>query len=219
MVSSIGSTSNESAAASVAANRSKASTGGDFETFLRMLTTQIQNQDPLKPMESTEFAVQLATFSGVEQQAQTNALLKEMVLGSAGGGLGELSSWIGREVRTTAPVWLSDKPVTLDIAPATGADDVTLVVLDERGSEVARERIGTGSGEVDWHGRDATGQALPAGFYHFKIESLKSGAVLGTSDVAAYSRVTGAELTATGAALVLTGNNSVSVDEVTAVRE
>ena len=44
--------------------------GGDFQTFLKMLTTQIKNQDPLNPMEGSDFAVQLATFSGVEQQVQ-----------------------------------------------------------------------------------------------------------------------------------------------------
>ena len=77
----------------------------DFETFLKMLTTQIKNQDPLNPMEGTEFAVQLATFSGVEQQVQTNTLLQQM-LSNGTNGLGELSGWIGRDVRTTAPVWL-----------------------------------------------------------------------------------------------------------------
>ena len=45
-----------------------------------MLTTQIKNQDPLNPMEGTEFAVQLATFSGVEQQVQTNQLLARLLV-------------------------------------------------------------------------------------------------------------------------------------------
>ena len=40
----------------------------DFETFLKMLTTQMQNQDPLNPVDSTDYATQLATFSSVEQQ-------------------------------------------------------------------------------------------------------------------------------------------------------
>ena len=49
----------------------------DFETFLRMLTVQMQNQDPLNPIQSSDFAVQLATFSGVEQQVRTNDLLEK----------------------------------------------------------------------------------------------------------------------------------------------
>ena len=44
----------------------------DFETFLKMLTVQLENQDPLNPVDSADYAVQLATFSGVEQQVQTN---------------------------------------------------------------------------------------------------------------------------------------------------
>lgn len=50
----------------------------DFDTFLRMLTVQMQNQDPLDPVDSADYAVQLATFSGVEQQVRTNELLTEL---------------------------------------------------------------------------------------------------------------------------------------------
>ena len=51
----------------------KKSTGSQhFETFLKMLTTQIQNQDPLSPMQADQFADQLASFSMVEQQTLTN---------------------------------------------------------------------------------------------------------------------------------------------------
>lgn len=221
MVSSITSatTAATTTSATSTATASATSTGGDFETFLKMLTTQIQNQDPLNPMESTEFAVQLATFSGVEQQARTNSLLTEMLQGSAGSQLGQLSNWIGKEVRTTSPVWVDDKPVTLQIEPTAGADAVNLVVLDDKGREVAREDIGTGSGEVDWQGLDADGQPLAEGLYQFRIESMKAGAVIGTSDVAAYSEVTGAEMTTAGSVLVLAGNNAVSMDDVTALRE
>lgn len=195
------------------------SSGGDFETFLRMLTTQIQNQDPLNPMESTEFAVQLATFSGVEQQARTNTLLTQMLQGSTGGELGQLSGWIGREVRTAAPVWYDGQPLTLQLDPPADADQVTLVTLDGNGRELSRSEIGTGSGEVDWQGRNADGSAMADGLYQFRIESRKAGQMLSTTAVPTYSRVMGAELTPTGAVLVLAGNNPVGVDEVSAVRE
>jgi flagellar basal-body rod modification protein FlgD len=55
----------------------------DFQTFLQLLTTQLKNQDPLNPMESTEYATQLATFSGVEQQVRTNELLESLSSGYA----------------------------------------------------------------------------------------------------------------------------------------
>ena len=47
----------------------------DFTTFLKLLTAQLRNQDPLKPLDSTEFVAQLATFSSVEQQVKTNDTL------------------------------------------------------------------------------------------------------------------------------------------------
>ncbi|MFT4015198.1 MAG: flagellar hook capping FlgD N-terminal domain-containing protein [Paracoccus sp. (in: a-proteobacteria)] len=193
--------------------------GGDFETFLRMLTTQLQNQDPLNPMESSEFAVQLATFSGVEQQAKTNDLLTQMLTNSTGGDLGQLSQWIGREVRTTAPVWYDGAPLTLQVEPESQADEVRLIVLDAQGRELSRESIGTGSGEVDWQGLKTDGSAMPEGLYQFRIESLRDDEVLARGDVPAYSKVTGAELTPDGAVLVLEGGNPVAVSEVTALRQ
>ena len=142
---------------------------GDFQTFLKMLTTQIKNQDPLNPMEGSDFAVQLATFSVVEQQVRTNDLLGRMA-GAGVGGLGTLAHWIGKEVRTTAPVAFQGKPLTMQIDPARGADQVTLVTLDASGKEVLREDIGTGTGEVDWAGKRADGTDLPAGRFSFRLE-------------------------------------------------
>lgn len=192
--------------------------GGDFETFLRMLTTQIQNQDPLNPMESTEFAVQLATFSGVEQQALTNSLLKEMLGNSSGGTLASVAGWIGKEVRTTGPVLFDGSPVTLDIEPAAEADAVSLVVLDAQGKEVSRTSIGTGSGEVDWQGRGDDGALLASGLYQFRVESSKGGTVLSTEDAAAYGMVTGAKLENGAAQLVLAGGATVAAEDVTGIR-
>lgn len=219
MVKSIGgATSAATTSASSSASSSFSSvSGGDFETFLRMLTTQIQNQDPLNPMQSTDFAVQLATFSGVEQQVRTNTLLAQMIDGSTGGDLGVLSNWIGREVKTTVPVWFDGEAVTLDIEPESGADSVNLVTLDARGREVARESLAAGSREIDWEGLTDDGSLLPDGLYQFRLESIRDGEVIATSNVPAYSKVTGAELTDDGPRLILDGDNSVSVEEVSAL--
>lgn len=190
---------------------------GDFETFLRMLTAQMKNQDPMNPMEGSDFAVQLATFSGVEQQAQTNKLLTEMTQ-AMGGGLGELSVWIGREVRVAGPVWFGAKPVKLDIAPDPRADSVQLVVLTASGREVMREEIGTGEGQVDWFGKDALDRKLPDGLYQFRVESWSEGKLIDEGTASAYSRVIEAERGPAGVSLVLEGGASVSSDEIEAVR-
>ncbi|MFC3569747.1 flagellar hook capping FlgD N-terminal domain-containing protein [Paracoccus sp. TOH] len=197
----------------------QAEAASQFETFLKMLTTQIKNQDPLNPMEGTEFAVQLATFSGVEQQVQTNLLLKQLLQGSGGGELGRLSDWIGREVRTSAPVWFDRSPLTLQIDGVANAEAMTLVTLDEQGNEILRESIGLGSGEVDWQGKRANGELLPAGLYSFRVEATKDGEVLSTRNVGAYTRVTGVELAADGARLVLLGGGVATVEDISALRE
>ena len=192
-------------------------TSTNYDTFLKMLTTQLQNQDPLNPMEGSDFAVQLATFSGVEQQVRTNQLLEQVAIGQMG-GLGALAGWIGKEVRTTAPVSFEGEPLTLDIRPATGADRVELVVMDAQGREALREDIGLGTGEVDWAGRTAGGP-LADGLYSFKLVSYRGDEVLSTQAVGAFARVTGAEVTADGVRLSLPGGASALESEVTALRE
>ncbi len=198
---------------------SETSSTNQFEMFLKMLTTQIKNQDPLNPMENTEFAVQLATFSGVEQQVQTNLLLTQLLGNIDGGEIGQLSTWIGREVRTNAPVWFDGSSLILAADRSANGESATLVTLNEQGKEVLRQAIGSMSGEIEWHGRYADGTSLPAGFYTFRIEEENSNGSVTLRDVESYSRVTGIELTQNGAELVLKGGGSARVDQVSGLRE
>ena len=192
--------------------------GGDFETFLKMLTTQIKNQDPLNPMEGSDFAVQLATFSGVEQQVRTNQLLEKLA-GANDAGLVSMAEWIGRDVRTTAPVHFDGRPLTLDIQPDPAASQVELVTLDGSGREVLRESIGTGAGEIDWVGRSGSGEFLGAGTYSFKLVSKRGDDILKTAAVGVYVRVLGVETTADGTRLTLPGGATALETQVTALRE
>ena len=67
----------------------------DYESFLKLLVAEMKNQDPTKPMESTDFVAQLATFSQVEQSVQSNSKLDRILQAST---LSQASSLIGREV-------------------------------------------------------------------------------------------------------------------------
>jgi flagellar basal-body rod modification protein FlgD len=188
----------------------------DFDTFLRLLTTQLKNQDPLNPMESSEFAVQLATFSGVEQQVTTNRLLERMLGQGGAAQLNALGGWIGREVRAVAPAAFDGRPLTLDLAPAPLADAAVLVVLDESGREVRRQPVAVEAGPLAWSGDGA----VAPGTYRFRLESLQDGALLTSADVAVYAPVTEARIGADGAAtLILRGGIAVAADSVTALRD
>lgn len=87
----------------------KGATTVDYESFLRLLVTQMKNQDPTAPMDSTDYVAQLATFSQVEQTVQTNNKLDSLLQMSL---LGQASSVIGRTV--------------------TGSDGTTGVVAETR---------------------------------------------------------------------------------------
>ena len=217
MVSAIGSSTAATGAATTAMSSAGSAGSANYNTFLKMLTTQLKHQDPLNPMEGTDFAVQLATFSGVEQQARTNTLLEYMIA-QAGGSLGQLADWIGKEVRTTEPVWFGDKALTLDVAPDSRADSVTLVVLNESGREVSREEIGLGEGQIDWFGRDEAGKKLADGRYSFVIESSRAGEVISEDAVGAYVRVTEAEVGPRGVELIFEGGGSALASEIEALR-
>ena len=73
-----GSGSTSSTSSSPSPTGSGTALDADFTMFLKLLTTQLKNQDPLNPTDSSQFAVQLATFSGVEQQTKTNTLLSSI---------------------------------------------------------------------------------------------------------------------------------------------
>ena len=75
----------------------------DFDTFLRMLTVQVQNQDPLNPVDATDYATQLATFSGVEQQVLTNDLLTGLQDLLGGGSLQQMGGFM--PFVTSLPPW------------------------------------------------------------------------------------------------------------------
>ena len=190
----------------------------DFDTFLRMLTTQLENQDPLNPVESADFAVQLATFSGVEQQIRTNELLQAMAGGAGASGLSQIAGWVGMEVRVAAPAGFSGAPITLAPEPDLGSDTAILVVRDQGGNVVSREALPPRAASVEWAGVGARGAPLPPGLYSFEVESISQGNVTSVKPVAHYATVTEARIGATGAELVLSGGASVAASDVLALR-
>jgi len=202
-----------------AAAPKKSMINSDFNTFLRMLTTQIKNQDPTNPMESADFAVQLATFSGVEQQVKTNDMLSQLSSQFGVMGMSQLAAWVGQEARAPSPVYLGNSDVTLTYASATGADRAVLSVRDANGNVVGREDVPLGNGPHQWAGFDLKGAPLPNGKYTLTLESYQGERKLGeATPVEAYSRIQEARSGPTGTVLVLEGGIEVPATSVTALR-
>lgn len=191
----------------------------DFETFLKMLTVQMRNQDPLNPVESADFAVQLATFSTVEQQVRTNDLLTS--LGEKVGALGmaQLSGWIGMEARADMPVVFNGTPVDLTLRSDQRADTAQLVVRDTRGTVVQRQDIPPGGGAFVWAGVDETGLPLPSSSYAISTESYSGDELLATHPAEVHSRIVEARNAAAGTVLIMQDGQEIPSDQILGLRE
>ena len=187
----------------------------DFQTFLRMLTVQMQNQNPLNPMDSQEFAVQLATFSGVEQQVRSNQLLETM---AARLGMSELAGWVGMEALSAAPAYLDAQAVELIAPQVPGADRARLIVRNAFGTEVARQNIDPTVTRVQFDGAGADGFPLPAGFYSFEVESLYLGDVISSAPALSYSHVQEARFDAGSVQLMVAGGGVIDSAAVKGLR-
>lgn len=191
----------------------------DFETFLTLLTTQLRNQDPLKPLESTEFVAQLASFSAVEQQVRTNDALGRIEAALGGSTASGLAAWIGMEVKSDRAVNFDGQPVTLIPDIAAASDRAELVVRDHSGATIQRLEVPRDSRQIEWAGVTNDGGPLPAGEYAFSVESYRGDTMLSDKPVATYGRVSEARLDGGAIMLVLADGSEVPADDVTAMRE
>ena len=198
---------------------SEAVISSDFETFLKMLTVQMENQDPLNPTDSAEYAMQLATFSGVEQQVLTNDLLSAVMMQMNTTGMAQMADWVGKEARAAAPAHFDGQPITIAPNPAAIADRVDLVVYDEAGEEVQRMEIPKSAEPVEWAGVDASGAPFPPGAYSFRVESHSNGEVVLDEVADVYARVEEVRSENGQSILILSGGIGVLASEVSALRE
>ncbi|RQW88561.1 MAG: flagellar hook assembly protein FlgD [Geobacter sp.] len=157
-------------ATSAASAAMKQSMGMNKDDFLKLFITQLQNQDPLNPMDSTEYISQLAQLSQVEQAYNTNSNLQSII--SALGASSSLSavSFVGSEVTAAGgSVALkegSEAAITFSVPKA--AEQVSVAIVDGNG-EIVRTLIGgvtpAGESTLAWDGKDSSGAQLASGTY------------------------------------------------------
>lgn len=190
----------------------------DFETFLKMLTAQLQNQDPLNPLQSTDFAVQLATFAGVEQQVRSNDLLAGLSDQMALVGVTQLAGWVGMEARVTAPFSYKGTPVTLHGSAEPGADRADLVIRNAAGTELYRGALPPGADSVAWAGTDSAGAPLPPGIYTGSVESFLGKDRIATQMTEVYARITEVRVEDGLAVMVLDNGLKASIADIGGLR-
>lgn len=195
-----------------------AAIGADFDTFLSLLTAQLKNQDPLKPVDSTEFVAQLAEFSAVEQQVQSNASLSEILETLRSGDITALADWLGAQVSTSDATQFSGQPITLSLSPPADADAAQLVIRNTAGVEAARLEVDPKARSLVWAGENDLGRAAPQGRYRFSLESSQNGQALPATEAGAFVDVLEARLVDGAPQLTLSSGDTIAISEVDAVR-
>lgn len=190
----------------------------DFETFLKMLTAQARYQDPLEPIDSSEYAAQLAQFSMVEQQVKTNDSLASLFAQSSESNMASLAGLVGMDARALAPAYFNGTPITVSPNPAAISEQVYLVVHDAAGTEVQRQSVPVSAEPIEWAGVDSDGAPLPTGAYSFTIESVQNGEVILSEQAETYSEVTEAQVQNGQVILILEGGQAILSSSVTALR-
>ena len=191
----------------------------DFETFIKMLTVQMENQDPLNPVDSSDFAVQLATFSSVEQQVLTNDLLTDLGGQFETFGVLQMSNWIGMDARAEMPVFFQGQPVTFTPKVDALADTTQLVVRDAQGNEIQRFEIDPDIGQQIWAGRDEFGNPLPDGTYFVTTESFSRNTLLETQAVDVHDRIVEVRNSGGEIRLVMSSGQEVNASQIVGLRQ
>lgn len=148
----------------------------DFSQFLSLLTTQLQNQDPLEPLDSNEFTQQLVQFSQVEQQINANQKLDDLVALQLNNAITTSLGYVGLDISYISAELAYDGENTTSIKYSLGANAAVskINIFDEEQNliqSVDAEKTG-GVHNFEWDGRDLLGNKVPAGTYIVSVDSL-----------------------------------------------
>ena len=146
----------------------------DKNAFLTLLVTQFQYQDPLNPMEDTEFVAQLAQFTALEQSMATNEHLEKIYNLQAETQALQAVNYIGKEVLARGyGISVEGKNITsVEYAIGEGAVSGYVSIMDANGEEVANvalSNLGSGIHSFDWDGYQTNGAKAPDGVYTIAI--------------------------------------------------
>ncbi len=210
-----------SGAAASTQTSARTSVAGNYEMFLTLLTEQLKNQDPLDPLDSSEYVAQLVEFSNVEQSIRQTETLESMLANQLGSTGAAAVAYIGRDAHIEgAQAPLQDGAARWSYTLSAQTAETAIAVLDDAGKVVFETSGETSPGNhaFTWDGLDASGAPLAPGTY-----TLSVGAKNGEGDalnpaITAYGRVTGVDLAGAAPSVTL-GDLKVGLGGVRSVSE
>ncbi len=160
------------ATATTATTQARKTLSANYDTFLKLLTSQLKNQDPLSPMDSNQFTQQLVMYSQVEQQMSTNDNLSSLIALSKSAAGSNAVNYLGRHALTQGgDASLSDGSADWRYTMPSDAAKVTLNVADASGRTVFTSTgpANLGAHDFAWDGKNAQGATQPTGTYTLSI--------------------------------------------------
>jgi len=198
----------------------------DQEQFLKLLVAQLQNQDPLTPMESQEFASQMAQFASLERLSSIDTRLAESldaeIMSTQAINNTMAASLIGKQVVASgSDLMLTNGIANLHFTLAAPAKDVEITIYDEEGNTVQtlwRHKLGQGENLTVWDGTDISGNSVGDGTYTYSIlavdqEGNRISTLQTTSGI-----ITGVSYEG-GVATLLSGDMSFPMGNVISIRQ
>ncbi len=193
------------------------------EEFLTLLVTQLQYQDPLDPMDNTEFVTQLAQFSALESMKAIESAVEENSLLLQSVNNAYSTSMIGKEVQASGSSIYLDGTNGVDIEYDIGSDasEVKITIYDENGTDVKSITQGSqssGTQTYAWDGKDNNGNTISAGAYTYAVSATdSSGSSVSVSTYA--SGVVDGVLYEDGVTYLKIGDDKISLSDIIKISE
>jgi flagellar basal-body rod modification protein FlgD len=200
----------------------KVSIGKTFDQFLTLLTTQLKNQDPLSPQDSTQFTSQLVQFSQVEQAINTNTKLDSLIAANQSNQLLQAATFLGKSVEVSGNSVAFDGTNPVEFGYNVNGDfsSASLTVADANGNVVrnAPASLQPGHNLLSWDGTDASGNKLPAGTYTITINALDSAGKPVDVTMSTVGKVTDVELQNNQTMITVDGGKPMPLSNIMSVR-
>jgi flagellar basal-body rod modification protein FlgD len=205
-------TNSTASAASAAGAAGSQQLAGNFDTFLQLLTTQLQNQDPLDPLDTSEFTQQLVEFASVEQQIDSNTNLQTLIglqqTSEATSAMQFLGASVTLNASSAALSNATSSPATWTLSspsPATGT--VTITNSSGQTAYAGPVSLTTGNQTYSWNGQGNNGATWPDGQYTLAINATSAAGQPVTVTTQVQGTVTGVNVSQNPPTLTVGGQS------------
>jgi flagellar basal-body rod modification protein FlgD len=194
------------------------SLSANFGDFLKLLMTQLQNQDPSSPLDTNQFTSELVQFSSVEQQINTNTSLTKLIQLTQAGEVMQASAMTGKQVTVSSDHVPLQNGVGVIQFNAPAAEPVQIAIYSDSGVKLTDATLTAtkGTNTFTWDGTDGAGRSLPDGSYRVAVTAANADGTTSALPFSVIGTATGVQSQSNGMQLQV-GDLSVDLSKVQSV--